>query len=189
MNPYDKSAYLFCNKKRNSIKILCYDKNGFVLAQKTLLDADKMKFQWPRNSREVRLITKQQLQLELLINYFSFFNTYLSFKFYHCILKMVSPYTTKIIKNPILAPNIISAYDFFLLSILFSSIKSAKNNASVKTKTFLVLKPIKVSKAEVKADCPLGINAFFPSSFFLVVAYAIIAIITIDVKIIPNIIS
>lgn len=61
LNPYDKSAYLFCNKKRNSIKILCYDKNGFVLAQKTLLDADKMKFQLPRNSREVRLITKQQL--------------------------------------------------------------------------------------------------------------------------------
>ena len=29
MNPYDKAAYVFCNKKRTSIKILCYDKNGF----------------------------------------------------------------------------------------------------------------------------------------------------------------
>ena len=44
MNPYDKSAYIFCNKKRNSIKVLCYDKNGFVLAQKTLLDTERMKF-------------------------------------------------------------------------------------------------------------------------------------------------
>lgn len=41
-DPYDRSAYIFCNKKRNSIRVLCYDKNGFVLAQKTLLDTQKM---------------------------------------------------------------------------------------------------------------------------------------------------
>lgn len=62
MNPYDKSAYIFCNKKRNSIRILCYDKNGFVLAQKTLLNTEKMKFQWPRNSKELKYITKKQLE-------------------------------------------------------------------------------------------------------------------------------
>lgn len=61
MNPYDKSAYIFCNKKRNSIRVLCYDKNGFILAQKTLLDTEKMKFQWPRNTTELRNISKQQL--------------------------------------------------------------------------------------------------------------------------------
>lgn len=61
MNPYDKSAYIFCNKKRNSIRVLCYDKNGFILAQKTLLDTENMKFQWPRNSTELKNITKQQL--------------------------------------------------------------------------------------------------------------------------------
>ena len=60
-NPYDKSAYIFCNRKRNSIKILCYDKNGFILAQKTLIDTDKMKFKWPNNSEEIKYITKQQL--------------------------------------------------------------------------------------------------------------------------------
>ena len=27
MDPYNKSAYIFCNKRKNSIKILCYDKN------------------------------------------------------------------------------------------------------------------------------------------------------------------
>ena len=61
MNPYDKSAYIFCNKKRNSIKVLCYDRNGFILAQKTLVDTEKMKFQWPRNSKELKNISKQQL--------------------------------------------------------------------------------------------------------------------------------
>ncbi len=60
-NPYDRSAYIFCNKKRNSIRVLCYDKNGFILAQKTLLDTEKMKFQWPRNTTELRNISKQQL--------------------------------------------------------------------------------------------------------------------------------
>lgn len=62
MNPYNKSAYIFCNKRRNSIRVLCYDKNGFILAQKTLLDTDKMKFQWPRNSKEMKSITKKQLE-------------------------------------------------------------------------------------------------------------------------------
>lgn len=61
LNPHSKAAFIFCNKKRNSIRVLCYDKNGFVLAQKTLLDTEKMKFQWPRNQKEVQQITKQQL--------------------------------------------------------------------------------------------------------------------------------
>lgn len=62
MNPYNKTAYIFCNKKRNSIRVLCYDKNGFILAQKTLLDAEKMKFKWPINSNELNRITKKQLE-------------------------------------------------------------------------------------------------------------------------------
>ena len=61
LNPYKKETFKFCNKKRNSIRVLCYDKNGFILAQKTLLDTEKMKFQWPRNSEELRKITKEQL--------------------------------------------------------------------------------------------------------------------------------
>ena len=63
MNPYNKSAYIFCNKKRNSIRVLCYDKNGFILAQKTLLDTEKMKFKWPTNSSELKNITEKQLDL------------------------------------------------------------------------------------------------------------------------------
>lgn len=62
MNPYNKSAYIFCNRKRTSIKILCYDKNGFILAQKTLLEKENMKFKWPKNPSELKNITKQQLE-------------------------------------------------------------------------------------------------------------------------------
>ena len=61
MDPYKNVAFIFCNRKRNSIKILCYDRNGFILAQKTLLDVNKMKFKWPRNKGEVDKITKGQL--------------------------------------------------------------------------------------------------------------------------------
>lgn len=61
LNPYEKAAFIFCNKKRNSIKVLCYDKNGFILAQKKLLETEKMKFQWPRNQSEMKKITREQL--------------------------------------------------------------------------------------------------------------------------------
>ena len=61
LNPYSRDAFIFCNKKRTSIKVLCYDRNGFVLAQKTLINAEKMKFEWPRNKEEMKLITKEQL--------------------------------------------------------------------------------------------------------------------------------
>ncbi len=53
-------VFIFCNKRRNSLKILRYDENGFVLATKQLLDG--MKFQWPKTTNEVEEITKQQLQ-------------------------------------------------------------------------------------------------------------------------------
>lgn len=61
LNPYRHEAFIFCNKRKNSIRVLCYDQNGFVLAQKTLLDTEKMKFQWPRNKEEMHKITKSQL--------------------------------------------------------------------------------------------------------------------------------
>lgn len=61
LNPYKNEAFIFCNKKRNSIRVLCYDKNGFVLAQKTLIETEKMRFQWPKNKEELSSITKQQL--------------------------------------------------------------------------------------------------------------------------------
>lgn len=60
LDPFQESyVFIFCNKKKDSIKVLRYDKNGFVLATKKLLDG--MKFQWPRNPKEVKQISFQQV--------------------------------------------------------------------------------------------------------------------------------
>ena len=61
-NPYENACYIFCNKKRDSIKVLVYDKNGFILAQKKLLERSNMKYNWPRNADELKSITKEQLR-------------------------------------------------------------------------------------------------------------------------------
>lgn len=61
INPYKREAFIFCNKRRNSIRVLCYDKNGFILAQKTLLDVSKYKFKWPKDEKELGQITHEQL--------------------------------------------------------------------------------------------------------------------------------
>ncbi len=61
LDPYSPSCvFLFCNKKRTSIKILRYDKNGFVLATKKLLDG--MKFQWPRADEEILDVSLRQIK-------------------------------------------------------------------------------------------------------------------------------
>lgn len=52
------SVFLFYNKKKDSIKVLRYDKNGFILANKKLLE--KMKFQWPKDTKEIKEINLQQ---------------------------------------------------------------------------------------------------------------------------------
>jgi transposase len=59
-DPFVESCvFIFCNRKRNSIKVLRYDKNGFVLAYKKLLD--KMKFQWPKDEASLKEISGKQL--------------------------------------------------------------------------------------------------------------------------------
>lgn len=61
LDPFsDKCAFIFCNKRKTSIKVLRYDRNGFILASKKLLEG--MKFQWPKNPAEVKEITFQQME-------------------------------------------------------------------------------------------------------------------------------
>lgn len=44
MNPFDESLYVFCNRGRDKLKILHWDRTGFVLWYKRL---EKDKFKWP----------------------------------------------------------------------------------------------------------------------------------------------
>ena len=61
-NPFDGSLFLFCNRRRNVIKILYWENNGFCLWQKRL---EKDTFPWPRTEEQVREITEQHLRLLL----------------------------------------------------------------------------------------------------------------------------
>jgi len=65
MDPFGNSLFLFCNKNRNRMKCLCWDKNGFLLCYKRL-DGIGAKFAWPSNPEAVRDISVAQL--ELLLN-------------------------------------------------------------------------------------------------------------------------
>ena len=61
LDPYETQyVFIFCNKKKDAIKVLRYDRNGFVLATKKLLD--DMKFRWPKSSEEVKEISVQQIE-------------------------------------------------------------------------------------------------------------------------------
>ena len=59
LSPLDGSIYVFCNKGRDKLKILYWDKTGFVLWYKRL---EQDKFKWPRKINEQTLnLTEQQL--------------------------------------------------------------------------------------------------------------------------------
>jgi transposase len=61
LDPYSESCvFIFCNRKHNAIKVLRFDENGFVLATKKLIN--KMKFQWPGKTDEIKDITFQQVR-------------------------------------------------------------------------------------------------------------------------------
>lgn len=59
LDPFSSSLFLFCNKKKTTMKALHFDVNGFELLTKKLMDG---KFQWPKNQEEAKSITKQELR-------------------------------------------------------------------------------------------------------------------------------
>jgi transposase len=59
---FEGNLFLFCNKRRNRLKILYWDKNGFCLLLKRL---EKEKLPWPKDKREAVEITEGQLRMIL----------------------------------------------------------------------------------------------------------------------------
>ena len=57
LDPFQKSLFLFCGRRRDRIKALYWEGNGFVLLYKRL---EQGVYQWPRTNAEVRQITPQQ---------------------------------------------------------------------------------------------------------------------------------
>lgn len=57
LDPFTRSLFLFCGKRRDRIKALYWEGDGFVLLYKRL---ESGSFQWPRSMNEVRTLTPQQ---------------------------------------------------------------------------------------------------------------------------------
>jgi transposase len=59
MSPFDEALFIFCNKNRDKLKILYWDKTGFALWYKRL---EKDKFKWPTGHEQDCLeLNEQQL--------------------------------------------------------------------------------------------------------------------------------
>ena len=57
-NPFEGGLYAFTNRRRNKIKCLYWEDNGFVLYYKSLAEE---KFRWPRKGDTVVSLTGQQI--------------------------------------------------------------------------------------------------------------------------------
>jgi transposase len=59
LNPFSEQLFIFCNRQRNKVRILYWERNGFCLWQKHL---EKEKFKWPRKAdNDVITLSGQQL--------------------------------------------------------------------------------------------------------------------------------
>lgn len=56
LDPFAQAAYVFSNRRRDRIKILLWDRNGFWLLIKRL-EADR--FKWPKESDLIELTVEQ----------------------------------------------------------------------------------------------------------------------------------
>ena len=57
LDPFSSALFLFCGRRRDRIKGLLWERDGFLLLYKRL---DNGQFQWPRNETEAKLLTPQQ---------------------------------------------------------------------------------------------------------------------------------
>ena len=64
MDPFGNTLFLFCNRRRNRLKGLMWDRNGFCLCYKRL-DGMGAKFIWPVSPDAVMDISVAQLKLLL----------------------------------------------------------------------------------------------------------------------------
>lgn len=56
-DPFQKALYLFCGRRKDRLKGLYWEGDGFVLVYKRL---EAGRFQWPRNGSEAQKIIAQQ---------------------------------------------------------------------------------------------------------------------------------
>jgi transposase len=58
LDPFSGHLFAFCNRRRNMIKIVYWDRNGFCLWHKRL---EKHRFQWPESREQILELDHRQL--------------------------------------------------------------------------------------------------------------------------------
>lgn len=69
-NPFDNALYVFTNHRRDRLKILYWDKNGFCLWYKVL---EKERFKWPKTTTD-KTVTLSGEELNWLLDGFDLWN-------------------------------------------------------------------------------------------------------------------
>lgn len=59
LDPFSQSLFLFCGKRRDRLKGLLWEGDGFLLLYKRLENGG---FRWPRSETEARRLTQQELR-------------------------------------------------------------------------------------------------------------------------------
>ena len=59
LNPFSQDVFMFCGRRKDRIKVLFWDGDGFSLLYKRL---DNGKFRWPQSKNEAISISEQQLR-------------------------------------------------------------------------------------------------------------------------------
>ncbi|MFA7484287.1 MAG: IS66 family insertion sequence element accessory protein TnpB, partial [Vulcanimicrobiota bacterium] len=59
MDPMSGHYFVFCGRRKNLLKVLYYDRNGYAIWYKRL---EEDKFLWPATPEQARAITGEQLE-------------------------------------------------------------------------------------------------------------------------------
>lgn len=56
LSPTDDILFVFCNRARDKIKMLCWERNGFIVWYKRL---EKQRFKWPRADEQINVTGRE----------------------------------------------------------------------------------------------------------------------------------
>lgn len=65
LNPFDPALFVFCNRQKDKIKILFWERNGFVVWYKRL---ESERFKWPKSFSDTGILTLTSQELNWLLD-------------------------------------------------------------------------------------------------------------------------